>query len=793
MRNKIHKLTLTTATVGLLVSPLQAAVLEEVMVTAQKRSQSLQDVGIAVTAFTGDQMDALGFTNSSDIVHMTPGVHVGASVGGQSQQFTVRGVTQNDFSDHTESPIATYIDDTYILSSQGQKFAMFDLDRVEVLKGPQGTLFGRNATGGLVHFVTRKPSEETEGYVEFEYGDYDRVKIKAAVGGSLSNSVRGRIAAMYSDQSAYLDNDYDPTSPQAFNAAPELIASGSGDDLGAETNKALRGHLEIDLTDDATLLLSTNWAEAKMSTAPYQSQSTYAVFDNAGNQVNSFHTPANQTDLHFLEDGTAVNVPAARPVPGGDATGYIDPDGAGLGTTSSDFAYDDLNSVDAWGLSAKLEWDLGDMTLISITDYKNIDKYIGMDVDAAPMNQLAYFTEAEVTQFTQEFRLQGDSENMRWVGGFYFMDGDYDNANGFKVLTNGPLLLPPGTFVGDYPAEVDQQARNYSLFAQIDYDLSSTLTLTGGLRLIQEEKDFDYALVYRTPSASPREWATGVSLGDFGSIAGIGFATAFNGDTKDNLWTGKLQLDWRPNDDLLIYGGINRGVKAGGFNAPIDFGGGQQTPGFDYNYDEEVLLAYEAGFKYTLFGGSTRVNGSLYYYDYQDYQAFVFAGVSGVVVNADSTVFGGELEIVSSPIAGLDIMLGIGIFDAQVEDVAVSSGRTKDVEPSFAPALTANGLIRYAWDTMGGELAVQADISYTDDFYYSLRNFNSTELDGYTLSNARISYTTGSADWELAAFVKNLTDEEYAVTGFDISVFCGCSEIATGNPRWWGLSLRRNF
>jgi iron complex outermembrane receptor protein len=770
-----------------------ASVLEETVVTAQKREQSLQDVGIAVTAYSGDQLDTLGFTSSSDIALMTPGVHVGASVGGQSQQFTIRGVTQNDFSDHTEAPIATYIDETYILSPQGQKFAMFDLERVEVLKGPQGTLFGRNATGGLVHFVSRKPTDEVEGYLELEYGDYDKVKVQGALGGSLSDTVRGRVSGLYTSHDAYLDNDYDPTSAEAFNPAPELLATGAGDDLGEETNTALRAHLEFDLGESAQLLLSANWAEAEMSSSPYQSQPTFAVLSFEGNQIGAEHVAPDQTDLHYLEDGTPVNVPGPRPVPGGDATGYIDPDGPRLGSTSSDFAYDDLNSVDAWGFTANLNWDLGWTSLVAITDFKDIEKYIGMDVDAAPMNQLAFFASAEISQFTQEIRLQGETDSLSWIGGFYYMSGDYDNANGFKVLTNGPLLLPPATFVGDYPAEVDQEVENYSLFGQVDFNLSETLTLTTGVRVIQEKKDFDYALVYRTPPASPKQWATGALVGDFGSLAGLPFPTVHSDSSSDTLWTGKIQLDWTPSEDLLIYGGINRGVKAGGFNAPIDFGGGQLTPGFSYDYDEEVLYSYEGGFKATLFGGTTRLNGSLYYYDYQDYQAFVFAGVSGVVVNADSSVIGGELELVTSPLDGLDIMLGVGVYDAEVEDVSVSPGVIKDVEPSFAPSVTASSLVRYAWPAFGGELAVQGSASYTGDFYYSLRNFNSTKLDSYTLVNTRVSYTSENEEWVLAAFVNNATDEEYAVTGFDISLFCGCSEIATGQPRWWGVSLRRNF
>lgn len=774
-------------------------VLEEIFVTAQKREQNLQKVGIAITAFSGEQIKSFGLDSSTEIVEMTPGVHVGGSLAGQTLQYTIRGVAQNDFSDHTESPVATYIDDTYILAAQGQKFAMFDLERVEVLKGPQGTLFGRNATGGLVHFITRKPTNETSGYLDLEYGDYDQVKVESAVGASLTDSINYRIAGLYSSNNSYLDNDYNPALPESFMPSAAAVATGSGDDFGAETNVALRAHLQFKLNENADLLLSTNWADVEMSSAPYQSEPTAPIIDAQGRQRNAIAQPANSIAQAFsFETGaeilTGVFGPFPRPIPGSDSTGYIDPDGRELDTTSSSFAYEDLNTIESWGASAKLEWDLGRATFLSITDYKDFDKTFGMDVDAAPQNQLSFFAEAEISQFTQEFRIQGESNNLRWVTGFYYMHGEYDNNTGFKVLDNGQFLLPPGTLPADYPARVDQEVDSYSLFGQIDYDLNDKLTLTAGLRIIEEEKEFDYALVIRGISSDPKKWANGVEYGVFSDVVGFPVSTAFEDDASDTLWTGKVQLDWQLSEDLLLYAGINRGVKAGGFNAPIDFGGTQAQPGFEYEYDEEILFAYEAGFKATLFDGTTRLNGSFYYYDYKDYQGFVFAGVSGVVVNYDSTVVGAELELVTSPLDGLDIILGLGAFDAEVSDVEVASGVFEDTEPSFAPALTYNGLIRYSWEIFSGdELAVQGSFSYTDDFFYTLRNYDSHKMEDYTLFNARLSYTSVDKGWEAAIFVENLTDEDYPVTGFDISLFCGCSEIAVGKPRWWGLSLRRNF
>jgi iron complex outermembrane receptor protein len=244
---------------------------------------------------------------------------------------------------------------------------------------------------------------------------------------------------------------------------------------------------------------------------------------------------------------------------------------------------------------------------------------------------------------------------------------------------------------------------------------------------------------------------------------------------------------------VLLYAGVNRGVKAGGFNSPIDFGGAQADPNYSYGYDEEVLYAYEIGFKSTLADGLMRLNGSLYYYDYQDYQGFVFAGVSGNVVNYDSTVIGGELELIAAPVDGLDLIFTLGYIDAEVEDVEVAPGIFEDTEPSYVPPLTVSALARYAWQLGDAEMAIQADASYRDNAYYTLRNYDSHEMDSYTLVNARIAYTTGDGNWELAAFVNNATDEENEVMGFDISLFCGCSEIAVGEPRWWGVSARRNF
>jgi iron complex outermembrane recepter protein len=255
-----------TAALGLLTSvlPLHAAIaanmLEEIVVTAQKREQNLQDVPIAITAFSGAQMSAMGVQESFDIATFTPGVHISGNLAGQNTQFSIRGVTQNDFNDIIEAPNAVYLDEGYIAVAQGQTFAVFDINRVEILKGPQGTLFGRNATGGLVNYVSNKPDfEQFGGYVDLTAGQYDvennanRYTIEAAMTGPLSDTIAGRLAIRYNQQDPYLENRY----PEGaiFNDPPDGKV---GKDLGDDDTIAGRLSLAFRPSDTLQIDVSAN-------------------------------------------------------------------------------------------------------------------------------------------------------------------------------------------------------------------------------------------------------------------------------------------------------------------------------------------------------------------------------------------------------------------------------------------------------------------------------------------------------------------------------------------------------
>ena len=804
--------------------PAQSVLMEEVVVTAQKREQDIQDVGISVTAFSGEQMSALGFGQSIDVARMTPGMHIGGSIAGQNVQFTIRGVTQNDFGDAVESPISVYLDEGYIALGQGQTFSLFDIERVEIAKGPQSTLFGRNANGGVIQYLTRKPTREAEAYGEVTFGDYEQFKFESAISGPLTDTLSARAAVMYSRFDEILKNNYTaadaPISP--FSGLPMAGSPGGGEDMWNDHTYGVRLHLLFEPNDDVELLLSANYSETDIGSGPYQSSASVPVFDSQGRLVNTIHASPTETceaitlgasgctPVPYVDGedpgvaGMFVVIPTAaengtRPVAGGDFFGYRDADGDGW-NTKGDFAYDDLNTFETLGVTAKLTWDFDSVTLTSVSDFKDYEKSNLMDVDAGPVPQSIFQSMTDATQYSQELRLNADWDGLRWVAGLYLLNIDNETVNGLALPAGSPLLGVGGfdpavgllvvPFAGlDANNLIDLETDSYSAFGQVEYDLNDTLTLIGGLRVVREEKDYNLSTIAYA-NLDDRIIDTSIEVFPLALDSLGGFT--FSESPSETLWAGKLQLDWHPNDDLLVYAGINRGVKAGSFNAQLADGSPRLAPS-EIGYDKEELTSYEAGFKSSVLDGKAHLNGSLFYYDYSDYQAFVFVQSSGTVTNNDANTVGVELEFVANPFDGFDLMLSAAYFNAEVEDLELDPTLLVDVEPSFAPELQFAGLARYEWAALGGTMALQADFNYSDEFYFNIRNFDSQRYDDYIVGNVRASYTSQDEKWSAAAFINNFTDERYGVIGYDLSTLCGCNEDLYGKPRWWGVTLRFNF
>ena len=823
-------LSVAAAVTAMSCSVAAQSLLEEVVVTAQKRDQGLQDVGIAVSAFTGDQLRAFDATDSFDIAAYTPGVHISGNLAGQNTQFTIRGVTQNDFNDIIESPNAVYLDEGYIAIAQAQTFALLDLERVEILKGPQGTLFGRNATGGVVSFFSKKPNfEEFEGFVQGDWGQFDvpnnanRFSIEGAFGGPISDTMAIRAAFRHSEQDPYLENLYPQGQPE-FNVFGLPFfpigdpGEGSGADLGDDDTTVGRLTLSIRPSDRMEITISGNYADSELSTGPYQSKSTIALVEDVDGRsevYNVIDTPANETRLSILTAGGVdtgldgggdglVDSPfgpgncaaiglCARMAPGADFFGYLDPDGDDF-TFSSDFAFDDQGSTENAGLNARIEYELQNgMSFVSVTDHKSYKKKLFIDVDAAPVNQLANYGSVDATSFTQEFRLSGGSERSDWVVGAYYLNIDTDSSNALKAPPNsifGVIALP-----ADVVTISSLETDSYSVFGQYEYQLTDAMRLIGGVRLMREEKDFvgNWGL---TPSMGNDQVSYDTSM-YIPNAAGAGDPLSYQDDLSESFWTGKLQLDYTPTDDLLIYAGVNRGVKAGSFNAALlgAYLGGGGNAGVPY--DEEVLTSFEVGFKSTIAGGAARLNGSAYYYDYADYQAFLFVGVGGNSVNLDAETYGAEIELQASPTDRLDLILSASYVDATIDDLPLRNGSplpSRDVTPTYAPELQAFAMARYTIPlAAGSSIAIQGDVSYSDEFYYNLRNFDADKFDSYTMVNGLISWTSSDQSLVASLLINNITDERAGIQGFDLATLCGCNEVSYRAPRNYAVQIRKEF
>jgi iron complex outermembrane receptor protein len=711
---------------SLVLLPVTAAlgqsegVLEEVTVTAQKRDQSVQDIPVAVTVLTGESLLQLGIDNSVAIADYTPGLTVSPVFGiGNIPNISIRGVGMNDFRDYHESPSAVYVDEVYKASLASLDFQLFDIDRVEVLKGPQGTLFGRNATGGLVHYITRKPTEETEGYARVAAGTFGELKAEAAVGGTLGGFVSGRLAVVHHQNDGIQQNQ----NPEGEN--------GNQLDL-----TALRGQLNFDFTEDLSLLLS---------------------FETARND-NKGGNPYRYAPSYFGPDGLAEIDYANRDiVVGTDDFNDINVSG-GL-----------LLKTDYSSGTARLDWSFNNFNLISITNFQNFEKDQIQDCDSAPAVFCITEYSADTDQFSQELRFQGDHGDLQWDAGLYYFTL---NSMGTQTLA-GPVA---GFFFGAESGTTafDTETESWAAFGQVAYSLSEDVTLIGGLRYTDDQKDMSQTFLL------------GVIPG------GILYDRSTIGDlarqNNDNV-SYSAKVTWDMNDTTMLYGGISSAFKSGTFNS--GFG---PVPLSEYSVDPEKLTSYEAGFKTDFSGGRQRLNGAVFYYDYKDSQAFVFQDLNQLLFNADANVTGAELEWFALPVDGLEISAGASWLSTTVKNVQDRSGAIYDRNMVLAPALSMNAMARYTWDlSSGASMAAQLDGNYSSKVYFDNLNQPGLTEGAYAKLNARMFWLSDDGAWEIAAWVNNLTNEGYRVYAFDLTGDLGYIEETWASPRTYGVSVAFNF
>lgn len=697
-----------------------ADMLQEITVTAQKREQNLQTVGTSITALDGATLQKLGITDVTAIAGQTPGMQFN-QYGATVTVYNLRGVSQNDFSDHQEAPIAVYSDDAYIASMGALAGSLFDIQRVEVLRGPQGTLFGRNATGGLIQYISVKPDFNSDGYVTATGGNYGTVETEGAV----NTPITDQIAARASFATTYHDG---------------YVSNRIGDSTYNEKQYAGRLQFLYKPSEQGEILLKIHGLNNDDETGGAYSWG--ASHPNASGR-GEFISPTSTANCPNLNGGCT---------PGGDLAGYVN-----TSTSPFDQAEDrrGIFNRTVFGTTLHVTWNFDAFTLTSVSDYLKLQKRYGEDSDISPNPIFNYDTMQHFHQLSEELHLNGTVGALKWIGGVYFLNYHTDNFEGVS-------LIP--AFGGYSEATFALATSSESAFGQLEYDLNSDWTVIGGVRYTNDQKTFNYTyqpqdLVYNT-STNPDAQHTYANV------------------------TGKVELDYKFLPNSLAYASVNRGAKGGGWSAPSS---GVIDPAA-LPYKQETLTSYELGEKTTFWDGRARLNGAVFYYNYQNYQGFFLQGLTQVVQNIDATIKGGELEFAVVPARGLNVEVGVSHLEAEAKNVPLPVGGFTDTEMPQAPKWSINASARYEWNIPIGQLAVEADTKWNAGEYLELLNAPVDYQSSYALSNARFSYTTNDGHWDVTAWVKNLTDKYYRVYNLDLSAI-GFDEQVFGPPRTYGATF----
>jgi iron complex outermembrane recepter protein len=714
-----------------------------VVVTALRREQDVTDVPVAITTFSGDTLVRLGVDDPTILGDFTPGLSaIYNSVGAPA--YTLRGVGLEDFIGNNTSGTAIYFDEVYPVSATQQGFQMFDLQRVEVLKGPQGTLYGRNASGGAINFIPNRPTDETEGYFTVSYDSLDELDLIGVVSGPLSDTARGRIAVNYTKGlDAWQDGQF------------------GGADAGKADRLSARGQLEFDLSPDATALIT--------------------VFGERDKGINTTWQADDQLD--YLG---ATGIPVA-------SSGRTDEASLGEFFTNIDGTASPRNDTSAYGATVKLNVGTGFGDITSITNYQMMDRLSYDNNDGSPEELADFRFDTDVEQFSQELRLNseiGDRGNII-VGVFYGWDsidvGDVATITGFLDVFGLPSPTPGGE--ATISVDATQDTTSVGVYLHSEWALNDIVQLTAAGRYTYEKRDFRGA-IYDDQ---------GFFFGAPGPIFPVFGLTEFlDFSETENNFSYRVGLDAKVTEDLLLYASVATGFKSGVFYSGPVF----DPRGWGY-IEPEKLRAYEAGGKLTTLGGAVQINLAAFYYDYKDKQTLVFIddpfGAIATLGNVpEANAYGGELEITARPVEGLDLTAGLSILETEI-DVAPTTVRGAPLlasvisggELTQSPNVSMNFQGVYTAPISGNLLGrIQVSYAYSDKRTLFLSDPLS-QSDTYNSLGARVSLLGNDEQWELSIFGHNLTNEEAVTLAFGNII--GNRTFALQKPRVIGGALNVRF
>jgi iron complex outermembrane recepter protein len=715
--------------------------IEEVVVTARKREESLQETPISIQAFTADGLEKRGIENVSQIGNFTPNMTFdrAAAIGGSNSSAIVyiRGIGQDAAIPTIDLGVGMYVDGVYLARSVGGVLDLVDVERIEVLRGPQGTLFGRNTIGGAINITSKKPNEEFRADATLTFGSDDKIDGKLSVNGQLAENLFATASFVSKNRDGYVHRP-------------------DGTDMGDESSLAGRLALRWLPTDDIEVNLAFDAAERDENGAPFtlvdvNPAAAFIGFHNAflALPAGGCFAPAGATDPACYNEQW---LPSDKDTDLGDLPAK--------------------DKLDLWGFSANIEWTVNEnLILKSVTSRREYDSDFNLDQDHSPITIAHVRSHYSGEQTTQEFQALGNAfdNKLNWILGFYYFQEDGEN------LENINFSLVDFQSGGS----VDNESLAY--FAQGTYDFTEKLSITAGIRYTEDTKIF-------LPDQTV-----------FGSLIGIPAGTPILPSTEAKIKisevTPMVNVGYQWNDELLTYFSYSEGFKSGGFTQRVF-----PPQGTIPSFDPEFVAVYEVGFKWQGFNNRMRLNGAYFFSDYEDLQIVTQANtVAPIVLNAGAAeIQGFELDLQAVPAINWLIEAGVGYIDDEITKLDAGTGLSLNNSLVKTPKWSANAALSYTWDWTGmGTLTPRLDFTHRSSYFANAINSAHTRQDAYSLVNLGLTYESNDSKWMVSAYGRNLTDERYISAGYSEhngpTLSLGTSEVVRDRGREWGITIKRSF
>jgi iron complex outermembrane receptor protein len=781
---------------------------EEIVVSARRREERIEDVPISVAAFSAESLADRQITNTARLSEIAPNVQfspVAPSSGNSaSSAIFIRGVGQTDFIASTDPGVGFYVDGLYFARASGTAVALLDVDRIEVLRGPQGTLFGRNTIGGAIQVISKKPTlDKLEGNVSATVGRYSRQEVTGALNLPLADSFALRFAGTFRQKDGYVTNVL------------------NGRDLGDVDTYAGRVSAFWKPSDSFDVL----WVNDYMSEDTNGSATVFGGINTAAPFVRQAAANAGCPGFTFPP------TPAAR-VPENTDPRCPNNQWLALGPYKVASEAPTRSKLEMYGSALTATWNAADwLTLKSITGYRRTKPYSLRDADNTPQLILETINQDDVEQFTQELQFLGDAfdDRLHWqAGAYYFRETD---SQFYPVYLPSRISPTTGEELqnGGLNSASDIKNSSYAFFTQETFDITKELNLTVGVRYTNDTKEATPHMYpspsevgftnvgYNAPNPAPFT-GTFTCLGPVRTTPGVVctgatdtmFAQVLN-KREDSKLTPMASLQYRWSPDLMTYVSYSKGFKSGGFNTRIiqPVVGPNAPTGREFlpAFDPEEVTAYELGAK-TQLGGIARLSAAVFRSEYKDIQIVVREGVAPVVRNAgEATIDGFELEGAISPIAGLDINLGVGYTNFEYDSLGAALNASQaalapgalgrvdlDDQQAYTPEWSGNLGVAYRIATGIGFFTPRVDGSYRSKTYFDAANTEQIAQEGYEIYNASLRYTDNAERFNITAGLTNFTDEEYRVSGnSSLTAASGYAEVVYAPPRQWFLEASYAF